>query len=329
MKLLIIGGTQFVGRHIVEAALGRGHDVTLFHRGATNPGLFPSAAEIHGDRDGDLEKLGEGPWDAVIDTCGYVPRVVLASAEYLEDKVDRYAFISSVSVYADLSQPGLDENSAVGTIEDPTTEEVDERTYGPLKALCEDAVRKVFPDAHTVVRPGLVTGPHDPTDRFTYWPRRVARGGDVLTPQLDRDIQYIDARDLGQFVVTAVESDRGGTFNAVTEPGTITMRTFLETCQEAARSDANFVVAEDAFLLEAGVESWIGLPLWVPPDDEEFGSLMTVRSERAISAGLTFRPLADTVRDTLEWDRTRGETDLRAGLSQEEEAEILSSLGSG
>ena len=326
MKLLIIGGTQFVGRHIVEAALARGHEVTLFHRGATNPGLFPSADEIHGDRDGDLEKLGEGPWDVVIDTCGYVPRIVSASAEYLEDKIDRYAFISSVSVYADLSQPGVDEDSAVGTIEDPTIEEIDDHTYGPLKALCEAAVRKVYPDAHTIVRPGLVTGPHDHTDRFTYWPRRVARGGRVLTPQLDRDVQHIDARDLGEFVVTAVESDRGGTFNAVTEPGTITMRTLLETCRDVAHSDAEFIPADDSVLLEAGVEPWMGLPLWMPSDDEEFGSVMTVRSDRAIAAGLNFRPLAETVRDTLEWDRTRGEVELKAGLSPEKEAEVLASL---
>ena len=326
MRLLVIGGTQFVGRHIVEAALARGHDVTLFHRGATNPGLFPSAEEIHGDRDGDLENLGDGPWDAAIDSCGYVPRIVSASAAYLKDKVDRYAFISSISVFADLSQPGLDEDSPVGTIDDPTGEEVDENNYGPLKALCEDAVRKAFPDAHTIVRPGLVTGPHDHTDRFTYWPHRIARGGDVLAPSLDRGVQYIDARDLGDFVVTAIESDRGGTFNAVTEPGTITMGDLLQTCRDVAHSNANFIVADDAVLLEAGVEPWMGLPLWVPPDDEEFGSLMTVRSDRAIAAGLNFRSLAETVRDTLEWDRGRGETEFKAGLSAEKEAEVLASL---
>ena len=182
MNLLILGGTVFLGRHLVEAALARGHAVTLFNRGQHNPDLFPEVERLRGDRDGDLQALEGRRWDAVVDTCGYVPRVVRASAEMLAPNVDHYTFISSISVYADTSKPGIDEQAPVGTLDDPTTEEVTGESYGPLKALCEQAAEAAMPGRVLNIRPGLIVGPHDPTDRFTYWVRRVAEGGEVLAP---------------------------------------------------------------------------------------------------------------------------------------------------
>lgn len=323
MKLLILGGTRFVGRHIVHAAQDRGHDVTLFNRGQTNPGLFDDVEQLRGDRDGDLSALDDRRWDAVVDTSGYVPRIVRASAELLAGQVEQYTFISSLSVYPDMSIEGLDESSPVSTMDDPTVEEVTGETYGPLKALCEQVVQDVYGDAGLVIRPGVVVGPHDPTDRFTYWPVRVARGGDVLAPAPpERPVQFIDARDLGAWTVRMAEERQAGVYNATGPAGGVTMDEMLATCRRVAQSDARFVWADEAFLLEHDVQPWADLPLWIAGEEAVgFGS---VDVGKAVRAGLRFRPLAETARDTLQWARERpADHQWQAGLSAEREEELL------
>ena len=328
MKLLILGGTVFVGRHLVEAALDRNHDVTLFNRGQHNAGLFPDMETLHGDRDGGLDPLKGRRWDAVVDTCGYVPRVVRASSDLLSEAVDHYTFISSISVYRDVSRPGVDESGAVGTLEDTTTEEVTGDTYGPLKALCEQAVEDAMPGRTLVVRPGLIVGPHDPTDRptdrFTYWPHRVARGGDVLAPgRPDQPVQFIDARDLAAWTLSMVEAHHTGTYNATGPGNPLTMGDLLDVCNRELGGTARFVWVDEPFLLREEVGPWIELPLWIPNEMDMRGQ-GAIDCRKAIAAGLTFRPLAETVRDTLDWDATRpADTARAAGLRPEREAELL------
>jgi 2'-hydroxyisoflavone reductase len=324
MKLLVLGGTMFLGRHVVEDALARGHEVTLFNRGQRNPDLFPEVEKLRGDRGGDLSALAGRRWDAVIDTSAYFPRVARASAEALKDAVGRYVFISTISVYADFGRVGIDEDAPVGTIADETIEEVGGENYGPLKALCERAVEETLPGRAIIIRPGLIVGPHDPTNRFTYWPSRVARGGDVLVPRsLDWQTQFIDARDLAAWSVTMAESGAAGVYNATGPDYRLTIGDVFETSRAVAGSDARPVVVPEDFLLEQGVGPWMELPLWVP-DRPEMAGFSAVSIDHALAAGLTFRPLADTVRDTLAWDRSLPpDAERRAGLKPEREAELL------
>jgi 2'-hydroxyisoflavone reductase len=310
VRLLIIGGTRFLGRALVEDALARGHEVTLFNRGQTNPELFPEAEKIHGDRDGGLSALEGRSWDAVVDTCGYFPRVVRASAEALAGSVGRYAFISTISVYADLSEP-VDESSPLGTIEDETVEEFgpEFQNYGPLKALCERAVQDVFGDRALIIRPGFIVGPHDPTDRFTYWPVRVARGGPMLAPgPPDRPFQFIDVRDLAAWTLRMVEEGSSGVFNATNEGVPL-----IELLH-----GADIAWVPDEWLVEQGVGEE-DLPLWSP--DLAFGALHEADVSAAVARGLSFRPAEETARDTLEW---RGaDAELATGLSADRESELL------
>lgn len=317
MKLLILGGTKFLGRAAVEAAVERGHEVTLFNRGETNAELFPGLEKLHGDRTADLSALEGRRWDAVIDTPGYVPRVVRASAELLAGAVETYAFVSSISAYADFSKP-VDEDSPTAELGELPADELlpDYSNYGPLKALCEQAVRDVHGDSALVVRPGLIVGPHDPTGRFTYWPHRVARGGDVLAPgPPEREVQFIDVRDLAAWLVDLCERRESGTFNST---GTgVPWNALLETCRDVAGSEARFVWVPDEFLAEHDVGEWMELPLWLY--DPGLAGLHEADVSRAVAAGLTFRPLADTVRATLD----DAETTDTAGLKSEREEELL------
>src|SRR5579875_3385469 len=309
MKLLILGGTVFVGRHLVDAALARGHEVTLFNRGQHNADLYSDVEKLHGDRDGGLAPLQGRRWDAVVDTCGYVPRVVRASAALLAPQVEHYTFISSISVYPDTSPPGTDEKAAVGALEDEATEEVTGETYGPLKALCERAAEEAMPGRVLVVRPGLIAGPYDPTDRFTYWPRRVAQGGEVLAPgSPGSPVQFIDARDLAAWTLRMVEDRRTGVYNATGPDSALTMGELLATCRDASESNARFTWVDESFLLRQGVAPWTEIPLWIP-EEMNMQGLSAVDVRKARSAGLTFRPLVETVRDTLAWDRTRPPSD--------------------
>jgi len=331
MNILIIGGTRFLGRHLVEAALARGHGVTLFNRGKSNPNLFPNVETIQGDREHDIEKLSDREWDAVIDTCGYFPRIVRLSAEGLarSGSVGRYVFISSISAFADsiLTKIGVDESDPVGTMEDETIEEITGETYGPLKALCEKAVLDLYGDRGLVVRPGLIVGPNDPTDRFTYWPLRVARGGEVLAPEDPKvPVQIIDVRDLSEFIIKLIEDNASGIFSATGPDYELAIGAMLETCKQVSGSDATFKWASVEFLEQNKVAPWSDMPVWIPDTAENQGfSRMNV--SKAIKAGLVFRPLADTVRDTITWANTRpADHEWRAGLKAEREEELLKLL---
>jgi len=329
-SLLVLGGTMFLGPEVVEAALARGWTVTLFNRGKTNPQLFPDLEKLHGDRDpakGDGLKALEGRrWDAVVDTSGYVPRHVQASAALLAPGAKQYLFVSTISVYADNSKPGADESAAVGTLKDPTVEKVDGETYGPLKALCEQAAEKAMPGRTTIVRPGLIVGPGDPSDRFTYWPVRVAKGGEVLAPGTPQDpTQFIDVRDLGAWIVLLLEKNRTGVYNATGPKEPLPMGELLASCKRVSGSDATFTWVPATFLEAQQVAPWSDMPVWVPPVDDMAG-FARVGIARATAAGLTFRPVDDTVRDTLAWWRTVPEerrAKLRAGLGAAREAEVL------
>ena len=327
MDLLILGGTRFLGRHLVEAALGDDHRVTLFNRGLSGADLFPEVETIKGDRGGDLSALRGRHWDAVIDTCGYVPRVVRASAGLLADAVDHYTFVSSISVYSDDVGPGAAEGTPVEELEDPTVEEVTGETYGGLKALCERAAEEEMPGRVLNVRPGLISGPHDPTDRFTYWPRRVVAGGEVLAPDRpERQVQFIDVRDLAAWIVKMSAAQQTGTYNATGPDYQLRMGKLLEECEAVSGGEAQIVWVSEQFLEENGVEPFMELPLWVP---QEYAGMQALDCGKAIAAGLTFRPVSETIRDVLEWDSRRAEADLAAGLKPERERELLSAWHGG
>ncbi len=324
MKILIIGGTRFIGRHLVNSARARGHEVTLFNRGQTNPHLFRKVETIHGDRERDLVRL-TGHWEAAIDTCGYVPRLVKIAAEALKDKVERYVFISSVAVYADLGKMGLRESDAVATLEDESVEEVTDETYGPLKALCEKAAQDVFGINSLIIRPGVVVGPHDPTDRFTYWVWRIARGGNVLVPDRpDAPTQIIDVRDLSDFIVTLIEQDISGLFHVSGE--TVSLETVFQTCKTVSGSDARFQWAPSDFLQAHNVSPWSDMPLWFP-DSGKYAAFAHADISKALRAGLKLSSLNETVKDTLEWVAGLPvDYQMKAGLTLDRERELLELL---
>jgi 2'-hydroxyisoflavone reductase len=327
MRILIIGGTRFLGRHLVEATLDRSHEVTLFNRGKSNPDLFPQLETVIGDREKEINKLNGRIWDAVIDVAGYLPRIVRLSAETLKENVSRYVFISTISVYDNFSKAGISESDAVGKLQDETIEEVTGETYGPLKALCEQVVQDIYTERALIIRPGLIVGPHDPTDRFTYWPVRVARGGAVLAPQKpEAAIQVIDVRDLSDFILKLIQENASGVYNATGPDYELTMGKLLDVSKQVSGSDASFKWASVEFLNQNKVEPWSDMPVWVP-DDEEGVGFSRVDVSKAINAGLKFRPLEETVRDTLEWAQARpAEHEWRAGMKAEREQEVLTLL---
>ncbi|MHC4263275.1 MAG: NAD-dependent epimerase/dehydratase family protein [Planctomycetota bacterium] len=332
-SLLILGGTGFLGPHVVAAARARGWEVTLFNRGRSAPELFPDIETLIGDRNPDrgagLSALeGDRHWDYVVDTTSYVPRLTRVVTELLADRVERYALISTVSVYADFSEPGMDETAAVGRLDDPTDEELTGLTYGPLKALCEEAAEEVLPGRVAHVRPGLIVGPRDSTDRFTYWPVRIREGGRVLAPgSIDDPVQFIDARDLAEFTIGCLAGDRMGTFNATGPTYGLSIGGLVYGCRAAVESDARFQWISEEAMEGLELSGWSDLPVWTPPAGEMAG-MGAVSIRRAIEAGLHSRPLADTVRDTLAWwDEQPAERQvLRWGLSREREAQALATL---
>ncbi len=321
MHVLVIGGTSFLGPHVVEALRRERHTVTLFNRGRNAPRPH-DVEQITGDRDGDIERLAGRAFDAVIDTCGYVPRVVHRAVDLLADRVSHYTFVSTISVYAESLHGVSDETAPLATMPDPSVEQVTPETYGPLKALCEAAVREALPGRCSIVRPGLIVGPLDPTDRFTYWPHRAALGGDMLVPGTRaHHISFIDVRDLADFIVRGIGRGLTGTFNASGDTATLTMGALIDACVEQAGTGARPVWVDEAFLREHDVAPWAELPAWLPEGED---ALLWASSARAVHAGLTYRPLADTVRATLEWTRGRGlDRQLRAGLAPEREADLL------
>jgi 2'-hydroxyisoflavone reductase len=330
MKLLVLGGTKFLGRHVVATALGRGDEVTIFNRGLHNAELFPEVEKLRGDRDGGLDVLRGRRWDAVVDTSGYVPRVVRASAELLADAVESYVFISSVSVYPDYLHPN-EEGSPTATLADESVEEVTGERYGALKALCERAAESALQGRVLNVRAGLIVGPYDPTGRFTYWTERVARGGEVLAPApRENRVQFVDARDLSEWILRMIDARRTGVFNAAGPDYALTWGDFLEACREGCDADARFTWVDEQFLDEKGVEPWGDLPLWIPESSERHRFFMAVNCERALASGLSFRPVAETARDTLAWQRAgspgmvaEGTNVLTNTLTPERERELL------
>ena len=334
MRILFLGGTKFLGRHAVEVALARGHAVTVFTRGRS-PNHWGARVEARvGERDPlvapGLDALRDGKWDAVIDTSGYVPRVVGASVDLLRDRVGQYLFVSSISVYASGGGADRDESAALEPLEDPATEDV-AKYYGPLKAACEDRVRAVFGDAATIVRPGLIVGPNDGTDRFGYWVARFrhpALLGDrpanaVVPAPRDAPMQFIDVRDLAAWMVDLIEARVGGTFNANSPARHWTMGNVVDALREQPGApQATWV--DEALLLEQKVEPWTGLPLWIPSTFSDEAGFMEFDCRRAVAAGLRTRALADTIEATAAWLASRDNSGAwKAVLTAAQEREIL------
>jgi 2'-hydroxyisoflavone reductase len=333
MKALVLGGTRFLGRHLVDSLRAAGHEVTLLNRGRSDPSAYPELEQLHGDRD---PRLGDGlaqlqgrEWDVAFDLCGYVPRVVRAACDALAGRVGRYVFVSSISVYDGFAAPGLDERAPLAALADPATEEVMAH-YGALKAACEREVTAVFGAAALNVRPGLIVGPFDPTGRFTYWPLRIARGGDVLAPAPSTyPVQFIDARDLAQWMLQAALRGAQGAFN-VTGPAdaATTLGELLGACGEVSETTSSVHWLDAAFLLQQGVAPWTDLPLWVGP---AVAAMNQVSVARALATGLVTRPMRQTIADTLAWTQSArpGASTAKAGqlaqvgLSAEREAQIL------
>jgi 2'-hydroxyisoflavone reductase len=339
MKLLILGGTRFVGRHLVTAALSRNHEITLFNRGQHPAAALASVETIYGDRNSDLAKLQGQRWDAVVDTCGYLPRIVSASVEILSHSVDRYVFISSLSVYADVSVFGIDETAPLATL---TSEQLDQanaidssgqvsavtygKMYGGLKALCERAVAEALPNRVLIIRPGLIVGSYDYSDRFTYWVQRVARGGEILAPgRPDRYLQFIDVQDLAEWTLRMIERKETGVYNANSLPYNLTMERVLEECKIVSDSDASFTWVSDNFLVQEKVAPWSEMPLWMPEESEpHLKGFMFINCNKAVGSGLSFRRLNDTIRDTLTWCETnRLKEELKAGIDMDKEQRLL------
>ncbi|MFO1457046.1 MAG: NAD-dependent epimerase/dehydratase family protein [Steroidobacteraceae bacterium] len=334
LKILVLGGTRFIGLHMAEAALRRGHVLTFFNRGRTHTDRFPEIERIKGDRNSDVAGLANRRWDAVIDNSGYFPRQVTLAGGVLAPNVGRYLFVSSISVYPDFSVP-RDEDSPVGKLADESIEKVDNDTYGPLKALSEKAAFATYGERTTVLRPGLIVGPDDNTDRFTYWPARAARGGTFLAPGTPRDpIQVIDVRDLAEFTIRCLEREIGGTYNLVSPPGRFTIGQLVDASIAAAKrlaKPAQPPVARwgsAAFLESQKIEAWSDMPVWVPASGDS-AAMAATPAKRALAAGLGVRPLGETVNDTLAWHLKRPASEtakLKAGLTPEREAAALAAL---
>jgi 2'-hydroxyisoflavone reductase len=336
MKILIIGGTKFLGRHLIAAALARGHEVTLFNRGRHSTENFANVEQIHGDRNLDLDKLNARRWDAVIDTCGYLPQSVKASAEALKDAANQYVFISSISAYDGFRNPDFDETARVAELNEEQqkrAKEIDPKgeltgpvlgeMYGALKVLCEREAEKAMPGKVLQVRSGLIVGSFDPTDRFTYWVMRVAAGGEVLAPGTpQRFVQIIDGRDLSEWIIKMVGQNETGVYNVTGKPFELTMRAMLEEIKNVSGSDALFTWVSEEFMNREKVEGWSEMPLYLSESNEEFKGFLSANVDKALRTGLEFRPLRETIRDTLNWRKTKSDR-MKAGIDSEREQELL------
>ncbi|HEU5209260.1 MAG TPA: NAD-dependent epimerase/dehydratase family protein [Longimicrobiales bacterium] len=339
LDILILGGTGFTGPHQVRYAVGRGHRVTVFNRGQRQADLPDGVEHLQGDRnarDGLAALRGERRWDVVIDNPTTLPHWVRDAGEVLRDRTSQYVFISTISVYADTSRAGMDENTPLAQYQgaDPLSETMESfrqnvgALYGPLKAASEREAERWFPGKTTVIRPGLIVGPGDESDRFTYWPVRVARGGTVMAPGTPADpVQIIDARDLAEWTIRMAEQRATGIYNATGPRAPLSIAEMLHGIRASQSGDnvVRFEWVPQDFLDEHEVHGWSHMPVWVPVRDDNAG-FARVSIERAVEKGLTFRPLALTARDTLEWFRTlpaERQAELRAGLPAEREVEVL------
>ncbi|RJR06765.1 NAD-dependent dehydratase [Candidatus Parcubacteria bacterium] len=336
MKILVIGGTRFLGRFIVEEALKQGHEITLFNRG-NHQELFPQVETIIGDRNKDLALLEAGKWDVAIDTCGFTPLQLSEATKVLADKVDHYTFISSISVYKDWIPHGLDEDYPVLSLSDAEVEKIGYGTteqinmhYGALKAMSETAAENNMPGSVLHVRSGLLVGPLDYSDRFSYWVKRIGEGGEVLAPgRKERNVQMIDVRDMALWILKMADERVSGVFN-VTGPTTpMTMEEFLLSCKSVSNSDAELVWADESFLLENKVAPWTEMPLWIPEEHpltdggEPWRGASTISIEKALQHRLTVRPVEDTIKDILDWEQTRSDEERKAGIHRDKEKEVL------
>lgn len=322
MNVLVIGGTIFVGRHIVHALLDRGHEVTLFNRGQQSKELFLETEKLYGDRTKDLDILCGRNWDVVIDTCGYLPKDVQKSVEALKSACGLYVYISTGSVYKDKRKVGLNEDDEIEIPRNFDADKMTDDTYGELKAGCEQVVRKAFGERALIIRPGVVVGPYDPTDRFTYWVIRVAEGGKVLAPgNPNGTVQFIDARDLAIWTALMIERRATGIYNAVGPSSPLSMSEFLDKCKVVTSSNAELIWISDNEIDSLDINRWDELPLWIPENSEASG-LLCRSNKRAVEAGLKFRPLAETIADTLKWWQ-ESERTAKVGLSREREEQLL------
>jgi 2'-hydroxyisoflavone reductase len=331
LRILILGGTGFTGPSQVRYALSRGHKVTTFNRGKTHPGELPHEVEqLIGDRNGQLDALKNRQWDVAIDNPTTLPIWVRNAAQVLKGNIERYVFTSTISVYED-SNKGPEENSPVQKYDgpDPYKETLEAmkangfKTYGPLKVLSEKEAERWFPGNTLIIRPGLIVGPRDETDRFTYWPVRIDRGGEVLAPGSPNDsVQFIDARDLAEWTIRMAENRETGIYNATGPAKPLTIENMLAGIRTALRSNAKFTWANEKYLIDQKVQPWSDMPVWAGGED----GLTRTKIDKALGKGLTFRPLAETARDTLVWFKSlppERQSKLRAGLTSEREAEVL------
>ena len=335
LRILILGGTGFTGPYQIQYALSRGHKITTFNRGKTHPGELPKEVEqLIGDRNGQLDALKGRKWDVAIDNPTSIPVWVRDAAQVLKGNVDRYVFISTISVYAPISKPGANEDAPLQKYTGPDAMKETRESliaskfalYGPLKALSEAEAEKWFPNKTLIIRPGLIVGPRDETDRFTYWPVRIDRGGEVLAPGDPTDpVQFIDARDLAEWTIRMVENGATGKYNATGPAKKLGVGEMLETIKGAEKANANFTWVKADVLDAQKVSAWSDMPVWIPPVGEEAG-MSQVSIQRALDKGLTFRPLGDTARDTLAWFKSQPaerQSKLRAGVAPEKEKEVL------
>ncbi|MDX1806459.1 MAG: NAD-dependent epimerase/dehydratase family protein [Paenisporosarcina sp.] len=316
MKILVVGGTSFVGRYLVEAAEKNGHEVVLFNRGKTNQEVFKHLRHIQGDRRKDAELVGEEEWDAVFDTCAYSPQDLQPMVDILKNKTKAYMFISTISVYDDYKNGRPHESSSTFN-QNIETDEVTGVTYGPLKVMCEKLVNDTFNKLALIIRPCIVVGPNDPTDRFTYYAKQLGKSGKVAVPGGDdphRKVQWIDVRDMAKWIVQMVEEGKTGTFNVASNP--LSMNEFIN---EIASADIEKEWISDEVLEEAdlGVQRY---PFWMPMSKDFPEGFFVVENQLAVNNGLTFRPLAETAQDTREWALDR---ELKAGPTVEQEQAFL------
>jgi 2'-hydroxyisoflavone reductase len=322
VKLLVIGGTRFVGRAFVELAVRNGHEVAVFHRSLSEPEDFPRVEHLHGDRDRQLGLLRGRSWDAVLDTCAYVPRAVDETAAVLRDAAGHYTLVSTLSVHPDDMPAGSTEQTAIHEPPFPQSETVTAQTYGPLKVACEQAAGTAFGDRCLIIRPGYIVGPHDPTDRLTFYLRRAAGGGEMAAPgPPDAPLQVVDVRDLAAFMLGRIEAADSGVFGVVGPGEPIVMSDVLGTARDVAAASTTFTWLSEEFLDAAGDQAQEWFPMW----DPQLPGVHTYNAAKAAAAGLRCRPFAQTVADTLAWDQQRGQPDLRAGLGAEKERELLAS----
>ena len=321
MNILILGGTVFMGIQLVHSAQKRNHNVTLFNRGKRNPDIFPDVEKLIGDRNGDLEALKGRTFDAVIDTSGHVPGIVRKSAELLKDS-GHYTFISSISAYKDFSKDGIDESSETAVVTDGNIEEMTMENYGAMKVLCENVVTDVFKDRALNIRPGLIVGENDWSDRFTYWIHRINQGGKVLVPDTKNyHTQFIDVKDLSNWTIKMAEEKKSGLYNATGPDYKLTLEEFIKKCQSVSEKKSEIVWVSEKFLMDENVAPWTELPMWVPESDQ---GVNNVNISKAIKDGLKFRPLEETLKDTIKFDKARkADYVLRSGLKPEREEELI------